>query len=164
MTIRPATPQDAEAIAALHVQAWRESYPGLVPEAVLAALDPARRAEVWRAVIPRGGVFLGCDRSEPVGFVAWGPQGDAVLPFGAEITALYVLRRAQWRGLGRRLMAAAMADMRGAGFELHGAVGARRQRPGAAVLRNPGRAALRHAAGPARGLDLAGDRLWLGPA
>ena len=116
MTIRPAAVADAEAIAATHVQAWRESYPGLVPEGVLAALDPARRAEMWRAAIPRGGVFVAIEGDEIAAFVSWGQQRDATLPFAAEILALYVLRRAQWRGLGRTLMAAAAADMRAAGF------------------------------------------------
>ncbi len=116
MTIRPATPDDAAAIAAVHVQAWRESYPGLVPDAVLAALDPARRTDMWRAAIPRGGVFVATDEGDPVGFVSWGPQSDATLSFAAEVFALYVLRRAQWRGFGRALMQAAAADMRQAGF------------------------------------------------
>jgi GNAT superfamily N-acetyltransferase len=116
MNIRPATPDDAAAIAAVHVLAWRESYPGLVPDSVLAALDPARRTEIWHAAIPRGGVFVAEDDADLVGFVAWGPQSDTALPFAAEIHALYVLRRAQWRGLGRALMGAAAADMRQAGF------------------------------------------------
>jgi GNAT superfamily N-acetyltransferase len=116
MTIRPASADDAAAIAALHVQAWRESYPGLVPDAVLAALDPGRRTDMWRAAIPRGGVFVAADEVDLAGFVAWGPQSDATLSFAAEVFALYVLRRAQWRGLGRALMQAAAADMRQAGF------------------------------------------------
>ncbi len=116
MSIRPATADDAAAIATVHVQAWRESYPGLVPDAVLAALDPCRRTEMWRAAIPRGGVFVAAEDADLVGFVAWGPQSDATLSFAAEVSALYVLRRAQWRGHGRALMRAAAAEMQKAGF------------------------------------------------
>lgn len=121
MTIRPASVDDAAAIAAAHVQAWRESYPGLVPDAVLAALDPGRRTEILRAAIPRGGVFVATDDAELVGFISWGPQSDATLSFAAEVSSLYVLRRAQWRGFGRALVHAASADMRQAGFGSAGA-------------------------------------------
>ena len=38
-----------------HVEAWRESYAGLVPDAVLAALDPHVRAAMWRDVLAKGG-------------------------------------------------------------------------------------------------------------
>jgi predicted N-acetyltransferase YhbS len=36
--IRPAGVADADAIAHVHVQGWREAYPGLVPDAVLASV------------------------------------------------------------------------------------------------------------------------------
>lgn len=110
--LRPAIPHDAADIAAVHVACWREAYPGLVPDAVLEALDPSRRTDMWRAAIPRGRVFVATDGIEVVGFVDSGPQRHAGLPFDAEIYALYVLRRAQWRGLGRRLMKSAAIDLR----------------------------------------------------
>lgn len=37
---RVATLADADAIGAVHVQAWRETYPRILPERVLASLSP----------------------------------------------------------------------------------------------------------------------------
>ena len=103
---RVATLADADALGAVHVQAWREAYTGLIPDEVLAGLDPLRRAAMWHGLIGgRGGVQIAEQGGAIVGFGSARPQPDASLPFSAEIGALYVLRAAQRRGIGRRLMA-----------------------------------------------------------
>ena len=50
------------------------------------------------------------------GFADAGGQRDASLSFAGEIYAIYVLRRAQRRGLGRRLMGAMAHQLGAAGF------------------------------------------------
>jgi GNAT superfamily N-acetyltransferase len=105
-----ATPEDADALGHVHVQAWRESYPGIVPQAVLDGLDPAERAAMWRRVITAGeDVWLAREAGGPLlGFANAGPQREpAVLPFAGEIYAIYLLQAAKGRGLGRALMRAA---------------------------------------------------------
>ena len=54
--ITAATLGDAEGLG--HVQAWRETYPGIVPEAILAAQGPAERAVMWRRIIAAGTTVL----------------------------------------------------------------------------------------------------------
>ena len=54
--LRPATEADAANLAQVHVQAWREAYAGMIPDAVLAALNPAQRAAMWRDSLARGTV------------------------------------------------------------------------------------------------------------
>lgn len=49
--IRRPVAADADELGAAHVQIWREAYAGLVPAAQLAALDPQKRADRWRAII-----------------------------------------------------------------------------------------------------------------
>ncbi len=108
--IRRATPDDAQALGRVHVQAWRETYPGIVPRPVLDALDPAERAAMWRQAITAGGdVWLAeAPGGTLLGFAAAGAQREPeVLPFPGEIHAIYLLQAAQGRGLGRALMAAA---------------------------------------------------------
>ena len=51
VTVRPAREADAEAIAAVHVTAWQETYRHLVDPARLDALDPADRVERWSEII-----------------------------------------------------------------------------------------------------------------
>lgn len=48
MDIRRATPADADAMAKLHVDAWRAAYRGLVPDAFLDGLAYDRRAKRFR--------------------------------------------------------------------------------------------------------------------
>jgi ribosomal protein S18 acetylase RimI-like enzyme len=102
----PATQDDAEELGAMHVQAWRETYAGLVPQHVLDALDAAARARMWRSIVATDRqVFIVRDAGTIVGFGACGPPRDEGLTaFAGEIGALYILRRAQRRGFGRVLM------------------------------------------------------------
>ncbi len=106
-TLRPAIDVDAAAIGSAHVQAWRETYPGIVPAARLAALDPAERAAVWRAAIAaRQHVTLAEDQAGLAGFALTAEQREPdLLPDHAgEVWSIYLLRRAQRRGIGRALM------------------------------------------------------------
>ena len=48
MNIRPATVEDAPALAQVHVTSWRETYRGLVPDAYLDSLSVPERTERWR--------------------------------------------------------------------------------------------------------------------
>ncbi|PWB82944.1 MAG: GNAT family N-acetyltransferase [Methylocystaceae bacterium] len=113
--IRPATDADAEAIAAVHVAAWRETYEGLAPAEVLAALSVEERAARWRAVLSepdaptRSAVFLAlAEDGSAAGFASCGPQRREALSaagYKGEFSAVYILKSAQRRGVGRRLMA-----------------------------------------------------------
>ncbi|GAA4247772.1 hypothetical protein [Dactylosporangium darangshiense] len=46
--IRPATVEDAGAVAAVHVGSWRAAYRGIVPQEHLDGLDVARGTEILR--------------------------------------------------------------------------------------------------------------------
>ncbi|MGH7083197.1 MAG: GNAT family N-acetyltransferase, partial [Acetobacteraceae bacterium] len=57
--IRRARPADAAAIAAVHVAAWRSTYPGILPDRYLAHLSVIRQASHYdRAIRAEGGVFV----------------------------------------------------------------------------------------------------------
>lgn len=106
--IRRATPADAPDIARIHVAAWRETYPGLLPAHVIeAASDAARRRPHWEAALRAGSLRVALAPS--LGFAAMGPQRDAGLAargYPEELHAIYVLRAGQGRGLGRALLRA----------------------------------------------------------
>jgi len=113
-SIRRARLEDAEAIAAVHVAAWRESYTGLVPAEMLANLSVEDRAKRWRRILGepnpeiRTVAFVSCaPDGAVVGFGSCGLQRSAELAgagFSGEFQAIYVLRAAQHRGVGRTLM------------------------------------------------------------
>jgi hypothetical protein len=53
MSIRAATEHDAVAISHVHVQSWRTTYAGIVPEEYLATLNEAERVLLWREWLTR---------------------------------------------------------------------------------------------------------------
>jgi L-amino acid N-acyltransferase YncA len=115
--IRPATVEDAAAVAAVHIGSWRAAYRGIVPQEHLDGLDVARRAEAFREFLaaPVGGerVLVATVAGAVVGFVAFGPyrDGAALHPSEGEIRAIYA-DAAHWgTGAGRLLMAAALREL-----------------------------------------------------
>jgi GNAT superfamily N-acetyltransferase len=109
--IRPASAADAPAIGDMHAQSWAETYPGLVPEELLAEMtDPARRRAAWArnlaAPLLPGGTLVLEESGDILGFVSVCAARDAALGAGGEVSGLYLLRRAQGRALGRALLAA----------------------------------------------------------
>jgi L-amino acid N-acyltransferase YncA len=112
--IRPATIDDCARIAAVHVAAWQETYRGIVPNAVLDALSVPARTERWREIVaasPDSVVLIAEAADEIVGFANGGPRRGEQLSQAAEVYAIYVLRRAQRKGIGCQLMALLARDL-----------------------------------------------------
>lgn len=123
--IRPATLDDANTIAAVHVTSWRETYEGLVPATLLASSGVPARMQLWRHVLTRpeqdtSGVFVASHAGETIGFVHAAAQRTTGLRdhgFTGEISALYVLASCQQRGAGAGLLQAAMASLASRGHQ-----------------------------------------------
>lgn len=128
ITIRPARIADAATIAAVHVAAWRSTYPGILPDEYLARLSVRRQTAHYDATIRAGvavhvavasGPDLGAGGGLPrvIGFStggrARGPMA-AQLAEG-EIETLYVLDDWRERGVGRRLVRATASHLAGLG-------------------------------------------------
>ena len=105
--LRPARPDDAAALGATHVQAWQESYRGILADGYLDRLSVRRRVRQWRRALavpqPRIAVLVLEDAAGIAGFGMIGPQREPERAAEAELYALYLLRRQQGRGWGRRL-------------------------------------------------------------
>ena len=105
--LRHATPDDAEALARLHIDAWRVAYRGLVPDTVLEQLDYARRAARFRESLAanREETYVAERAGKLVGFLTLGPCRDEDLDPATtgEIWGIY-LAPAFWRqGIGSML-------------------------------------------------------------
>ncbi len=110
MIVRGATVADAPAIGEVHVASWRRAYRGLMPDALLDGLDPVERAAAWRKRIAGGVTVLVAEIEGLVrGFAALGPIRDPDLLGTTELYALYLAPPVWRRGLGRTLLAAAVA-------------------------------------------------------
>ena len=110
VTIRTARAADAVGIARVHVETWRATYAGLVPDAYLLGLTQSRQNLMWRRCLASQGqrettlVAETADRAT-VGFGSCGPSRRGLPGARAEIYTLYVDSDWQNRGIGRRLLA-----------------------------------------------------------
>ena len=99
ISIRPARPQDARQIGAVHVDAWRSAYPGILSDRTLAGMSAAQQAAYYAIMIRReGGVFVAVEGGggQVVGFGSVGRRGSSLAD--GEIHTLYVLD--DWRDMG----------------------------------------------------------------
>lgn len=104
--IRCAKPEDAEAIAHVHVESWRSTYAGIVPADFLAALDEGKRAESWREQLLAANMtaFVAEDSSKRIfGFIAGGKLREPIGDYDAELYAVYLLAEQQRLGAGRAM-------------------------------------------------------------
>lgn len=119
-SVRPATPQDAHAIALVHVESSRTTYEGIFSESSIAAF-PYRKRYWWNEALtkpePLSVTLVGCDESERVvGFVSGGAERTGRLGCDAEIYAMYLLQEAQRQGLGSLLVRRLSRELQSFGF------------------------------------------------
>jgi len=112
--VRPATLDDAAAIARVHVASWRTTYRGLLPNDFLASLSEDHYTDRWTRVIGDGlsRVFVVEDDQEIVGFASCGRERAGESGFTGELYAIYILDRAQRQGHGRELVRAVAGALR----------------------------------------------------
>lgn len=124
MDPRAPTPNDAEALGAVHVRAWQAAYRGgLMPDDYLDSLSAEERAERWRTALEhppgrRRSRFVVEDASGTVlGFILIGPQdGDEDSTTG-ELYAINVDPDHWGTGAGRSLHDAGVDALAEAGFD-----------------------------------------------
>ena len=118
--IRRAGDVDVLPMAKVHIATWRESYPGLLPDAMLARLSVADQAIRWQRMLDRpdawGGAisFVADQDGSIVGYGTCGEQRDPLLRnrgFTGEVAELYVIRHVQGQGAGSGLMKAMAAAL-----------------------------------------------------
>jgi ribosomal protein S18 acetylase RimI-like enzyme len=111
--IRPATRADIERIAFIHVQAWRETYRGLVPDALLAELSVEQRVRVWSDMLGAGerapAILVADIDGTIVGFGSACRTRNERLGTEGEVTSIYLLDGSKRRGIGRRLFVGLLA-------------------------------------------------------
>jgi GNAT superfamily N-acetyltransferase len=121
VSVRPARPEDAEAVARVQLVTWRTAYRAVLPLAVLDGWDEQAAVASWRAAVtspptPGHGVLVAVEGDQVVGFAAYGPPelspGETPNEAGptTEIAPMLVEPRWGRRGHGSRLLAA-VADL-----------------------------------------------------
>ena len=116
--VRPAEIDDAAGIAGIHVATWRTAYLGMLPNDFLDSLDEAGYEDRWRRTISESSnkVFVAEGARGVIGFASGGRERAGEDGYGGELYAIYVLREAQGRGHGRRLVQAVVGGLRELGL------------------------------------------------
>lgn len=106
INFREATVADALAVAKVHVQSWRESFSGIVPQTFLDKMSIENRAKAFEKgfVADRYKMFVAeTQENEIVGFADFGKARDKYSRYEGELYAIYLLRDFQRKGLGGKL-------------------------------------------------------------
>jgi ribosomal protein S18 acetylase RimI-like enzyme len=118
VSIRDARPEDAEAIADIHVRTWQGAYGHVFSAEKLAGISVERRVVGWRRQLdeppPQTHVLVSEDELGVRGFASCGPAEDD--PALGELYAIYVLPEAWGAGHGRALMALMLGRLRAEDF------------------------------------------------
>jgi GNAT superfamily N-acetyltransferase len=122
--VRDATPDDAAAIARVHVRTWQSAYAHLFAAEALARLSDTveARADHWRREMDarhaRSHMLVAEIEGSVVGFASFGPPLDEQLDASAigELYAIYVEPEHSGAGVGRALMAELLQRLRDDGF------------------------------------------------
>ena len=112
IAIRRARASDAQAIARVHVQAWHESYRGLVPDWAIDSRTVEERRTQWSAWLTNEDWSTHVAESNGVveGFACAYPDASES-GYDAYLNTLYVLQSSQRRGIARALLREVVADL-----------------------------------------------------
>jgi GNAT superfamily N-acetyltransferase len=116
LIIRPAEPVDVEAIARVHVDTWRTTYKGVIPDSVLDALSYEKQTQMWREIVSGGFskkfVYVAAEeKGQVIGFALGGPERSSDDIYTGELYAIYILEAYQRRGLGRQMLVSLVKDL-----------------------------------------------------
>jgi ribosomal protein S18 acetylase RimI-like enzyme len=117
---------DASAVAAAHVQVWREAYAGVMPPEYLAAMDVEKSVAKWRLIIADEAAAGTREPADPivkvtrvaehvptrevVGFATFAPARDDDAPTPGELWAINILAAHHGSGVADELMAATVGE------------------------------------------------------
>jgi ribosomal protein S18 acetylase RimI-like enzyme len=110
--IRAATVDDAMALGAMHVAAWREAYyPHILSEASFEVVTPEARGARYVDLLTAntGTTWLAVSGDEIIGHSA-AVESEQDAPAELELVSIYLLAKAYGSGAGQALLDAAIGD------------------------------------------------------
>ena len=119
MHIREATAEDALRISCLTASTWRKAYQGLIDPVYLARLPKEYWLPSMRAWLGSGRMYglIAEENGIPMGCIIYGRGRDEDHADWGEIASLYVLPEQMGRGVGAKLLTAAMDALRTDGYD-----------------------------------------------
>ncbi len=103
-------PEDVEQVIRVQVQGWKESYQGIIDQAVLDSMayseERVKRRKGFFLSNPTLRCFIALQGNKIIGFVDAGASRDPFLGKG-EVLAIYLLNEYKRQGIGKALWTAA---------------------------------------------------------
>jgi ribosomal protein S18 acetylase RimI-like enzyme len=120
--IRKARPEDAAELANVHINSWRETYVGLIPQDFLdnRPLSFRNRHQLWTRVTsdPTQITFVAeCPENGVIGFVNGKNARDQEYSDHAEVWAIYLFRKYQGKKIGHKLLKEFFNHYKSQGFK-----------------------------------------------
>jgi len=123
--IRRAQPGDAAQIAQVHLESWKTTYPGIIPQAYIDSLKVEDGLQRWRQRIQEktDHIFVAHqsqpreDKSSIFGFISGGAIREPIGNYDGELHAIYLLQQHQNHGAGRALVRTLAAALHAQGFK-----------------------------------------------
>jgi ribosomal protein S18 acetylase RimI-like enzyme len=118
VSFREANAADCAAVAEVHVQSWRGSFAGIVPQGFLDRMSVEKRAKAFEENFSDAGykIYVAeAARRGVVGFVDFGEPREGVGAFESELYAIYLLPEFQRKGIGARLFGSVVDSLVGEG-------------------------------------------------
>ncbi|GAA0450119.1 GNAT family N-acetyltransferase [Alkalibacillus silvisoli] len=119
MNIREATVSDASGIAKVHVDSWRTTYKGIVPDEYLKNLTYEKRTNLWINNISAQNQYIIVaedDSGNIVGFASGGKRVSNDTEGSGDLTSIYILKPFQGQGIGTLLMNDLFAHFNAIGY------------------------------------------------
>ena len=117
MEVRRARPDDAAAIAEVHVRTWQDAYEHVFGAERLAGVTVEQRLPMWRQILDdpsQTALVVEDEDGRIVGWCTVAPSRDA--DADGELWGIYVLSEAWGSGAGTALMAAGIDALRESGY------------------------------------------------
>jgi ribosomal protein S18 acetylase RimI-like enzyme len=106
VSYREATVSDCVAVARTHVESWRQSFVGIMPQTFLDKVSVENRAKAFekRFSVDSYKMFVAeAPERGVIGFVDFGEPRESIDTYEAELFAIYVLPEFHRKGIGGRL-------------------------------------------------------------
>ena len=107
MSIRPAKPADARAMARIYVETWQATYRGILPDAYLDTMTVGESEKALAREMGGAGVIslvAEADGGHTAGLITGGIERRRDCIYGGEIFSLYVAPAYQRQGIGKGLV------------------------------------------------------------
>jgi ribosomal protein S18 acetylase RimI-like enzyme len=119
MLIREALPEDCPGIARVQVDSYRTAYAGMFPDSYLARFTYEEQTQDWQEWLvthPDDVLLVALSPEEQViGYLLARAEPDIYPGYDAEILAMHVDLAHQEKGIGKALLWAAVASLKGRG-------------------------------------------------